>query len=233
MATGQRVVKHRHVVDDTLQLTVPEFAILGVLLLRGAQTPGELKQRAERWHTFRSLDDIEATLERLATRSLAEQLAAPAGPERSTLEDVDRRGLRCGRVRARAGRGHAAHFAAAAHYRRRGRARFPNRHRMQNVRCRSATRRPVRSCARSRSPRPARSRRKPIEPGAHNRAWAVRAVRRTGRCPGAVRRVARRRARRVCARRRPTRWASRSRRRATRSVPCSSGSGGTSITSAR
>src|SRR4029079_4807414 len=40
MATGQRVVKHRHVVDETLQLTVPEFALLGVLLLRGAQTPG-------------------------------------------------------------------------------------------------------------------------------------------------------------------------------------------------
>ena len=63
-STGQRVVKHRHVVDETLQLTVPEFAVLGVLLLRGAQTPGELKQRTERWHSFRSLDDVEETLRR-------------------------------------------------------------------------------------------------------------------------------------------------------------------------
>jgi acyl-CoA reductase-like NAD-dependent aldehyde dehydrogenase/uncharacterized protein YceH (UPF0502 family) len=79
MATGQRVVKHRHVVDETLQLTVPEFAVLGVLLLRGAQTPGELKQRAERWHAFRSLEDLESTLERLASRGFAEQLPRRPG----------------------------------------------------------------------------------------------------------------------------------------------------------
>src|SRR5262245_3837249 len=71
-ATGQRVVKHRHIVDETLQLHVPEFAILGVLLLRGAQTPGELKQRTERWHSFRSLDDIEETLRQLAARGFVE-----------------------------------------------------------------------------------------------------------------------------------------------------------------
>jgi acyl-CoA reductase-like NAD-dependent aldehyde dehydrogenase len=79
MATGQRVVKHRHVVDETLQLTVPEFAMLGVLLLRGAQTPGELKQRADRWHAFRSLEDVETTLVRLATRGFAEQLTRRPG----------------------------------------------------------------------------------------------------------------------------------------------------------
>jgi len=71
-ATGQRVVKHRHVVDETLQLHVPEFAILGVLLLRGPQTPGELKQRTERWHAFRSLDDVEEALRQLAARGFAE-----------------------------------------------------------------------------------------------------------------------------------------------------------------
>jgi len=67
-ATGQRVVKHRHIVDEALQLSVPEYSVLGVLLLRGAQTPGELKQRSERWHSFRSLDDVEETLQRLADR---------------------------------------------------------------------------------------------------------------------------------------------------------------------
>jgi acyl-CoA reductase-like NAD-dependent aldehyde dehydrogenase len=73
MSTGQRVVKHRHVADESLQLHVPELTVLGVLLLRGAQTPGELKQRTERWHAFRSLDDVEEALQRLAGRGFAEQ----------------------------------------------------------------------------------------------------------------------------------------------------------------
>lgn len=78
-ATGQRVVKHKHVVDEALGLSIPEYTLLGVLLLRGAQTPGELKQRAERWHTFRSLDDIEETLQRLAERDYVRQLERRPG----------------------------------------------------------------------------------------------------------------------------------------------------------
>ncbi|MFM8238075.1 MAG: YceH family protein, partial [Actinomycetota bacterium] len=70
-ATGQRVVKHRHVVDERLGLAGPERAVLGVLLLRGEQTPGELKARTERWHGFRSTADVEAALERLADGGLA------------------------------------------------------------------------------------------------------------------------------------------------------------------
>ena len=58
-ATGQRVIKHRHIAEEALGLDRPEATLLGVLLLRGAQTPGELKQRTERWHSFRSLDDVE------------------------------------------------------------------------------------------------------------------------------------------------------------------------------
>jgi acyl-CoA reductase-like NAD-dependent aldehyde dehydrogenase len=77
--TGARVVKHRHVVDDAWQLPVPDFAVLGVLLLRGAQTPGELKQRTERWHAFRSLDDVEQTLQRLAGRGFVDQLPRRPG----------------------------------------------------------------------------------------------------------------------------------------------------------
>jgi acyl-CoA reductase-like NAD-dependent aldehyde dehydrogenase/uncharacterized protein YceH (UPF0502 family) len=78
-ATGQRVVKHRHVVDEELQLSVPEFTMMGVLLLRGAQTPGELKQRSERWHAFRSLDDIEATLQQLAQQGYIRRLERRPG----------------------------------------------------------------------------------------------------------------------------------------------------------
>ena len=82
-STGQRVVKHRHIVDEALQLSVPESTLLGVLLLRGAQTPGELKQRSERWHAFRSLDDIEETLQRLADREYVRQLVRRPGQKES------------------------------------------------------------------------------------------------------------------------------------------------------
>jgi acyl-CoA reductase-like NAD-dependent aldehyde dehydrogenase/uncharacterized protein YceH (UPF0502 family) len=82
-ATGQRVVKHRQVVDEALQLSVPESTMLGVLLLRGAQTPGELKQRSERWHAFRSLDDVEETLQRLTERGYVRQLERRPGQKES------------------------------------------------------------------------------------------------------------------------------------------------------
>jgi len=53
--------------------------LLGVLLLRGAQTPGELKQRTERWHSFRSLDDVEEALARLAGVGFAQRLERRPG----------------------------------------------------------------------------------------------------------------------------------------------------------
>jgi acyl-CoA reductase-like NAD-dependent aldehyde dehydrogenase/uncharacterized protein YceH (UPF0502 family) len=87
-ATGQRVVKHRHVADETWQLSVPEFALLGVLLLRGPQTPGELKQRTERWHSFRSLDDIEAGLEQLTARNFVQQLARRPGQKEARWQTL-------------------------------------------------------------------------------------------------------------------------------------------------
>ena len=102
-ATGQRVVKHRHVVDETLQLTVPEFTVLGVLLLRGAQTPGELKQRTERWHSFRSLDDIEAdACSGWRERGFVHQLARRPGQKESRWVDAHRRARRSRRAPRRA-----------------------------------------------------------------------------------------------------------------------------------
>ena len=83
MATGQRVVKHRQVVEEGLGINAGEFAVLGVLLLRGAQTPGELKSRTERWHRFRSLEDVEEVLTRLAARELTRQLARRPGQKES------------------------------------------------------------------------------------------------------------------------------------------------------
>jgi acyl-CoA reductase-like NAD-dependent aldehyde dehydrogenase/uncharacterized protein YceH (UPF0502 family) len=78
-ATGQRVVKHRHVVEEALGLDRPEATLLGVLLLRGAQTPGELKQRTERWHSFRSLEDVDDVLARLAGGEFVQRLERRPG----------------------------------------------------------------------------------------------------------------------------------------------------------
>src|SRR5438477_7832942 len=82
-STGQRVIKHRHIAEEALGLDRPEATLLGVLLLRGAQTPGELKQRTERWHSFRSLDDVEDTLQRLADRGYVRQLERRPGQKES------------------------------------------------------------------------------------------------------------------------------------------------------
>jgi len=71
---GSRAVKYRQLVQETLGLEDDEISILCVLMLRGPQTPGELKQRTERLHPFESLADIEGTLIRLAGRDLAMRL---------------------------------------------------------------------------------------------------------------------------------------------------------------
>jgi len=76
---GSRAVKYRHLLDQALGLSGPELALLGVLLLRGAQTPGELKQRTERMHRFESLAEVEVTLDGLAERELVVQLPRRPG----------------------------------------------------------------------------------------------------------------------------------------------------------
>src|SRR6476619_3270702 len=60
---GSRVIKYKHVLDEALAVGPPEAALLCVMLLRGPQTPGELKSRTERLHPFRDLAAIEETLE--------------------------------------------------------------------------------------------------------------------------------------------------------------------------
>lgn len=70
---GSRAVKYRHLLDEALGLDDEELAVLAVLLLRGPQTPGELKGRTERLHAFASLADVEGVLARLIERSLAER----------------------------------------------------------------------------------------------------------------------------------------------------------------
>jgi uncharacterized protein len=67
---GSRAAKFRHLLDDALQLTPPQLALLAVLMLRGPQTAAELRARSERLHAFASNDEIEEALRRLAEREL-------------------------------------------------------------------------------------------------------------------------------------------------------------------
>jgi uncharacterized protein len=65
---GSRATKYRHLLDEALSLSGPELAVLAVLMLRGAQTPGELRQRTERLHDFASVEMLEAVLNALERR---------------------------------------------------------------------------------------------------------------------------------------------------------------------
>ena len=62
-----RVPKYKHVMPEVLHLTPAETALMCVLLLRGPQTPGELRGNAGRLHAFAGLDEIEETLGGLIT----------------------------------------------------------------------------------------------------------------------------------------------------------------------
>jgi uncharacterized protein len=76
---GSRAAKYRHLLAEALPMDAAEQAVMGVLMLRGAQTPGELKQRGERIHRFADLDEVHDTLERLIERELAVRLARRPG----------------------------------------------------------------------------------------------------------------------------------------------------------
>jgi uncharacterized protein YceH (UPF0502 family) len=66
--TGARATKYRQVLDEKLDLTEGERAVITLLLLRGPQTPGELRSRAERLHEFADASEVEQTLGALAAR---------------------------------------------------------------------------------------------------------------------------------------------------------------------
>ena len=67
-----RVPKYEHRIRTVLNLRRDETAVLCLLMLRGPQTPGELRSRADRLYPFDDLGAVQATLERLATRSADE-----------------------------------------------------------------------------------------------------------------------------------------------------------------
>jgi uncharacterized protein len=70
---GSRAAKYRHLLDEQLRLSPSELSVLAVLMLRGPQTPGELKTRTERLYPLSTLEDVQGVLNRLIERELAEQ----------------------------------------------------------------------------------------------------------------------------------------------------------------
>ena len=63
-----RVAKYEHRLQEVFNFTRGEVAVVCVLLLRGPQTPGELRGRGERMHRFEELSDVQSTLQRLMQR---------------------------------------------------------------------------------------------------------------------------------------------------------------------
>jgi uncharacterized protein len=76
---GSRAVKYRHLLDEALDVGERELAVLCVLMLRGAQTPGELKARTERMQSFESLAKLHETLDDLVRRELVARLPRRPG----------------------------------------------------------------------------------------------------------------------------------------------------------
>jgi uncharacterized protein YceH (UPF0502 family) len=76
---GSRAAKYRHLLDDKLPLSGEERAIMTTLMLRGPQTPGELKQRGERMYSFADLAAVQRVLDALIERGLAQRLPRRPG----------------------------------------------------------------------------------------------------------------------------------------------------------
>jgi uncharacterized protein len=79
LASGSRAAKYRHLLAEALPMEPAEQAIVCVLMLRGPQTPGELKQRSERMHAFNDLSGVHDTLEQLIARELVARLERRPG----------------------------------------------------------------------------------------------------------------------------------------------------------
>jgi len=82
---GGRAAKYKHALDDVLEIDREQSALLAVLMLRGEQTPGELRLRTERYHDFESVEATEAVLDGLEHReqALAKRLDRRPGEKES------------------------------------------------------------------------------------------------------------------------------------------------------
>jgi uncharacterized protein YceH (UPF0502 family) len=85
---SSRALKYRHLLNEALGLSDAELAVLAVLMLRGAQTPGELKQRTDRLHRFGSPAEVAQTLEGLSERELVRRLERRPGKKEERYEQL-------------------------------------------------------------------------------------------------------------------------------------------------
>ena len=87
---GERVPKFRHQLQERLNLPRPQSALLCLLLLRGAQTPGELRGRSPRLHAFTDLEAVTAALHQLASHQppLAAALPRTLGEKETRWADL-------------------------------------------------------------------------------------------------------------------------------------------------
>ena len=90
LASGHtsRAIKFRHLAEEALGLGREELAVLAVLLLRGPQTPGELKQRSERMAPIATLEDVERVLSVLIDRGYARRLGRRPGQKEDRFEHL-------------------------------------------------------------------------------------------------------------------------------------------------
>jgi len=79
-SADSRVTKYEHRTQEVFNFTRGETAILCVLLLRGPQTPGELRGRTERMYHFEDLTEVQSSLQRLMQRNPALVRVLPRQP---------------------------------------------------------------------------------------------------------------------------------------------------------
>jgi uncharacterized protein YceH (UPF0502 family) len=85
---GSRAIKYRHLAEEALGLGREELAVLAVLLLRGPQTPGELKGRTERMAQIASLSEVDDVLGVLIERGYARRLERRPGQKEDRFEQL-------------------------------------------------------------------------------------------------------------------------------------------------
>jgi uncharacterized protein YceH (UPF0502 family) len=98
--SNSRVPKYKHVMPEVLHLSPPELALMCVLMLRGAQTLGELRDRAARLHEFATLEEVDQTLNALSVKEpdpLVTRLPRQAGQKEARFAH-----LLCGEINVEA-----------------------------------------------------------------------------------------------------------------------------------
>jgi uncharacterized protein len=90
LASGHssRAIKFRHLAEEALGLGREELAVLAVLLLRGPQTPGELKGRSERIAPIATLEDVDRVLSTLIERGYARRIGRRPGQKEDRYEQL-------------------------------------------------------------------------------------------------------------------------------------------------